>query len=235
MSEKLKSWGTKLLPNQIEISEKAIELYHKLNPTKEELKRDAIENIMKDYLIRHDELILPIKESPEILYKEEIDLPSLCPANFLQKLIDQKDDKNKWYCLRAINPKSRGKPFLIGDGKDLDSVRKYCEACKRGHEILEAERETRKTIIAIKKFGDTEISTDIFCCVHPDKDYIQLVSGFNSEIICELRKKRVRLDKVCREDIVNPCEFLRSTPLTIKVKETEAYQDFQKALPEKTT
>jgi len=224
----LKPISFKVNDSQKELINKAVKLNKEKN--KGILKGEAITNIAISYLTIQDELIPTDEVTPELILKEEMDLPSLCPARFLKKIVDHKDGINKWYCLRSINPESKGKPLIIGDGKDIKSVRKYCDACKSGYDILESKRRTHDTVLAIRKFGESEIKVEMYVCTHPDLPYYQVVGGPKREMICELRNKRVLVDKICLADKVNPCEFIQMTPVIFDVKDTEAYKQFDKAL-----
>lgn len=225
---KLKTWSVRLNPEQRERADRAVTLCIQRN-AEINVRREAVNNIMITYLKTLEDII--IEESPgvfkpdEIRFADEIEIQKICELGFLKKTIEIKTGVNKWHCLRGIY--KTGKAKLAGDGIDLRSIREHCEACHKGYRLDEQSKRTHDTILAIQRFGDSEINVLVNACIHPDNEFIQLLLGDKGELICTLQKKRVDINKVCIE---TECTYLQSLKGAIQVKETEPYKDLERAL-----
>lgn len=228
MSEPL---SFKVTPQQKTIINKALKLCkekHKLN-----VRRDQLENIVNHYLqqfIETDEesdVVSPTK----VYTAKEKDLLTLCPMNLLKQQIDPKDDLRKWYCLRRISLRSSGKPMMIADGLDIDSIIEYCDACEIGTSFDKQLKLTTERIEAIRRFGETEIKTIAQTCIHPKLEFMQILLGDFGELRCYLRNdERVDIHKVC---LPHNCEYYSKEPITFNLKATKAHKELMKQLENK--
>lgn len=224
MSENLKSWGSKLTPFQHDLANKAVEFCLE-NNEKITLKRDAVETIMVYYLeqTRADE-----EERIEVITHEQKELPQICGLGFLQYMMLPKAIRKKWVCTRPIW--KRGKPIIAGDGEDIESIKQYCSSCQKGYALDEQQKLTHDTILAIKKFGDSEINIQVHGCIHPENDFLQVLLGDKGQLACTLRNKRVDIEKVCIE---TECEYLSTLEGKIQMKTTQPYQKLAEELEHK--
>jgi len=207
--------------------EKAIQTCIELNP-KISTKGEALNQISKYYLSSKKEAESILE--PEVIRKEEIGLEKICPLGVLRKLIDPKDQVKKWYCLRGISQTKKGKPQLVADGRDIESIKQFCSSCQIRTQQDEQLKRTYEQILAIKRFGESQIETNLHTCIHPELKFMQILLGDKGELICNLRKKRVNINKVC---IPTECEYFTTTKVTFKIKETKAYQNLRKQLEHK--
>jgi hypothetical protein len=221
MSETLESWGVKLYPKQ---KEKVNEI---LDHLKEEMP--SITNRRDSLIYVFENFDKTLEDKIEVITNEEKQLFKLCPIDFLKKVPEIKTQIDKWHCHKPVWKK--GKAVLAGNGIDIDSIIIYCESCIKGSEIDEKEKKTHDTVLAIKKFGDSQITVAIHSCIYPENDFLQVLLGDTGTLICTLRNKRVDLNKVCYPNDIDRCEYLTTIDGTINIKESTSYKTLQNELP----
>jgi len=224
------SFQVKVTPTQKQKFEKTMILSkekYQLN-----VRRDQLENIIDYYLKQFDEQDIESDViSPTKIYSsEEKNLLELCPLNLLKQQIDPKDDMRKWYCLRRISLRSSGKPLIIADGLDTDSIIEYCNACEVVTSFDKQIKLASQRIEAIKRFGETEIKTIASTCIHPKLEFMQILLGNFGELICYLRDERIEIEKIC---IPHNCEYFKQQEIAFNLKDTTGFQDFRKQLEDK--
>ncbi len=224
----LKSWTVKLEPSEIDLCNKAID--NCIEKTDATNKREATLKIIMFYLNQFNELVITDDEviTRKLVHDEQIE--RFCELGFLKKIVDKKDGINKWFCLKLSSPTSKGRPFLMADGNDIESIQTLCNACKNGY-MFQLQRELgTKAIQAIRDFGDKKITVNIYCCTHKDNEYIQAKLGTVGTFYCKKSEVREKVDD-CE---INVCEFLIINKSEIKIRETEPFKELQKELEDKS-
>ncbi len=171
-------------------------------------------------------------ETPEISKGPESarDIDIICDLGFLQRIIDAKDGAHKWFCLRASGPDRKGKPILMGDGRDQTTINKLCQACRDGWSWRQSQKLSADHIKAIKRFGDAELEAHIWACNNPEAPYSQLSLDPKHPFYCSKTNRRETQDKKCR---VEPCDYFFHQVTKITVKDTPQYEELQKQLEAK--
>lgn len=156
-------------------------------------------------------------------------LEDLCELGFLQKIVDPNENVLLWHCLKNQRPDGKGKPIIMADGRDRQSITKLCEACKQGFVWHEQRSKLGKTMAAIQRFGDMELSVEVNSCIHPANNAIQVNLGVSGNFYCKLKEDRVTLQRTCKP---NACEYLHRASAPIFMKETAAFKEVTKQLTE---
>lgn len=156
-------------------------------------------------------------------------LEDLCPLENLQKIVDPKDGLRKWFCLKNQDPEKKGKPILMADGKDRQSIQLLCKQCGLNFAWRKQKSKEGKATLIIKDFGESEVSFPHDSCIHPAFEGTQVNVGGYGAFYCMLKQDRVTLERTC---IPTNCEYLHRGVVTIKMKDTEAYKEMQKKLEE---
>ena len=218
----LKTWGIKLYPVEHDRINQLITDEKETSGVK--TKREAFLNVLS----RLDET-----DEPFIQFVDQGELDSLyddyCELDFLKKIVDPKDGIKKWFCLRLSRPDRGGKPILMSDGRDHESIKALCQACKDGFMWARQKDLSADQIEAIKKFGEEEITAHLFICNHPDIEYVQLTPSPRHEFLCLFSNRRESVEKRCLRE---PCDHLIHHRLKVVVKETPQYEELQKQLEE---
>lgn len=154
-------------------------------------------------------------------------LEDLCELGFLQKIVEPKKNVRLWHCLKNQRPDGKGKPILMADGIELDSISKLCEACKQGFVWHEQRSNLGKARAAIQKFGDMEIEAIINCCRHPANNAIQINLGSHGNFYCKVEDDRVTMIGTCQP---NQCEYFFQTTAPLFVKETEGFEEVKRLI-----
>lgn len=221
MSEK-KTISFKVTEGQHDIVQQAIEKAKEVYST--EYKNVAAFSIFFNWL----ELASAEDDQTEVVQSDiPGQLETLCKLDFLQKIIEPKKSVKLWHCLKNQRPDGKGKPILMGDGRDRESIQKLCKACEIGFTWHEQRSNLGKARAAIQRFGDMEIEAIINCCIHPANNAIQLNLGTHGNFYCQLKDTRVTMTSTCGP---NQCEYFFQTTAPITVKDTTAYQEVQKVL-----
>jgi len=187
-------------------------------------KGETLYALLQDW----DEMITYGGEHPNKEYVAVPDqLEDLCELGFLQKIVDPKTNVLLWHCLKNQRPDGKGKPILMADGRDRQSITKLCEACKLGFVWHEQRSKLGKTMAAFQRFGDMELSVEVNSCIHPANNAIQVNLGTQGNFYCKLKEDRVTLQRTCKP---NNCEYLHRATAPIFIKETQAFKEVTKQL-----
>ena len=214
-----KTWSVKLFP---------LEKDHIVNYLKEMITSDDLLTSPREALLK---IFSNLDESPEVLpVSSSRDLSEFCELNFLQRLVDPKDSNLKWFCLRASRPDRKGKPILMGDGRDEPTIEKLCQGCRDGWIWAEKQKLSLDQIEAIKRFGDQEIEAHIFACNHAEVEYVQISPNPRKAFSCFLTGRLEVIEKKCIRD---PCPHLFRVTFPVSIKDSPAYEELQKQLEEK--
>jgi hypothetical protein len=221
MSAKPKTWGVKLYPQEHEQINSLIS-DEKLISGEGQTKREAFLKLLSRLDSKAPEVYEPLSD---------VDLSGLCELDFLKRIIGDKDGFLKWFCLRTSRPDRGGKPILMGDGRDPDTIRALCQACKDGWMWSQQQKLSDDQIEAIKRFGKEEIEAHLFICNHPESSHVQLSPNPRKDFLCRLTGNRQMIEKKCLRD---PCPSLVHHTLKVVVKDTPQFNELQKQLEEKT-
>lgn len=159
-------------------------------------------------------------------------LEDMCALDFLQKIIDPKSGLRLWFCLKNQGPNMKGKPLLMADGKDRESIQKLCASCKTAFGWREERSKQGKATAAIKKFGDMPIDVILTSCIHPANNALLVNLGTHGTFYCRLKDDLVNLQRTCKPNQVDQCEYLYITKAQIPLKDTEGYKELAKQLEE---
>ena len=218
-----KTFSFKVTEGQREILDKAVELAKEVYST--DLKSVAAFSIMFNWF-EH-----ALDEEPEGAEVVSLDIPlhleDMCKLGFLQTIIEPKKSIKLWHCLKNQRPDGKGKPILMGDGKDRESIHKLCKACEVGFVWHEQRSKMGKARAAIQRFGDMEIEAIINCCIHPANNAIQINLGGQGNFYCVKTDERATILGSCGS---GQCEYFFKTSAPLYVKDTEAFDAVQKLI-----
>lgn len=164
---------------------------------------------------------------PEVVSPGERSFESICPFKLLKKLnIDHHGEG--WYCLKQQGLESRGSPQWLGSDKERVSVRAICEACVRLWETKPIKKGLDEIVMAIHKFGESEVTSQLYFCTHNYKEMgIRMITSESATIFCTLRGRRVTVGRTCK---AKKCPFLLMKIVNFNVDETLPYKKMQDAL-----
>ncbi len=217
-----KTFGIKISEGQKEILDEAVEFAKEVYST--DVKSVAVFSIIYNWF----ELAKAEEDKGEVIHASEIpdQLEDLCEVGFLQRIIEPKKNIKLWHCLKNQRLYGKGKPILMGDGQDRDSIQKLCEACKIGFSLHEQRSNLGKAKAAIQRFGDMEIEAIINCCIHPANNAIQINLGSQGNFYCVKTDDRATI----LECGSGQCDYFFKTSAPLYVKDTEAFEEVQKVL-----
>jgi len=162
---------------------------------------------------------------------EILDPNQICELGFLQRILDPKTQAYLYHCLKQQRPNAKGKPVILSDGRDMDSIRKICEACHTGFLFNQQNKLGADAIKSIIKFGNQDISIKFCSCIHPENDMIFFSLGGIGSFPCKKTDTRVSIEKTCEGSF---CDYLHTQEVSVRVKDTEAYKEMRKELEDKT-
>lgn len=225
MSE-TKSYSVRLTLDEIDRANESLELVREENDDPNLTKAQSFMKIIEYYILKPDRQYHDV----EIRKAKEKEIESLCEFDLLKQIIDPKDQRMKWYCLKRLRFTGSGSPILMGDGFDHETIKELCNACVEAEILYQKTRLGEKGVQAIIKFGDSPIEVLMYACTHPENEFVQVRLGDIGSFICPKKNARADIKRTCIEQI---CKNLYSEKATIKVKETEPFKEMAKQLESK--
>lgn len=204
----------------------------KLSDTLKQLKeRDYTDTATYTTLLKilEEKLLSPINE---IHYQsgDTRELAEICELNFLKRIVDKKTGDRLYHCLKQQRPNGKGKPIILADGRDIESIKDICQACHDGYLYNKQSKVGADAIKAIIRFGDKDISIKMCSCIHPENDMVFFSLGGTGSFPCKKTDTRVSIEKTCENTL---CNYLHTDTVIIKIKDTPAFKEMQEQLEHK--
>lgn len=163
---------------------------------------------------------------PEIHYPDDLHFENTCPFGYLKKITTGPHEFELWSCLKQQGPSKKGKPIVLADGRNKDSIRAICEVCQINWQIDPSKIDQVKLIF--KELGDKTLSSILYFCTRDAiGEGIKLSPSDNGRFYCIERNRKVTIKKTCIE---SACPFLISREINLSVSETTPYVEAQRQL-----
>jgi len=162
---------------------------------------------------------------PEIRYPGEAEFEAICPFGYLKRLsVNYKDEK--YYCLKQQGPNRTGKPVLLADGDDKQSIKAICEVCQVNWQT--GSRNIDQVRLVFKELGDKEVSSNVYFCIRDAVgEGVKLSPTEKGRFFCIERNRKVTIQNTC---IPKACPYLVQKVITLFLGETLPFIDAQKTL-----
>lgn len=216
------TWSQRMLPKDRDFVDEILENY--MTEKGLNSKSDALVRFFRDRVHiepQDSETIIP-----EIRYVKDEQFEETCPFGFLKRITGSYGREERWHCLKQQGPDNKGKPVLIADGNDKQSIRTICEACQ-----INWQRKPQKLDqirIVFQQLGESEITSKLYFCIRDaiDED-IKFSPTEHVSWYCTEKRKKVTIKNTC---IANKCPYFVQKIVSLSLSETIPYTEAQKAL-----
>jgi len=189
-------------------------------------------NAKSDALVRffRDRVHIQTQDSeaiiPEIHYVEDHQFEETCPFGFLKRITESYGREERWHCLKQQGPDNKGKPVLLADGNDKQSIRAICAACQINWQRKPPKLEQIR--IAFQKLGESEITHKLYYCIRDALDEgLKFSETEHVSWYCTEKRKKVTIKNTC---MATKCSYFVQKIVSLSLDETIPYAEAQKAL-----
>lgn len=215
------AWSQRVLPEDKEFLDDVLEAYQRDKGL--DSKGDALVHFVRNragMMSGDSETIYP-----EILYPRDTEFEAICPFGFLKQLVDKKGSE-KWHCLKQQGPDKKGKPVLVADGKDRQSIKAICDTCQinwqRGPSQLDQIR------MIFQELGDRKVASMLYFCIRDAAgEGVKLGISEHSRFYCTERSRKVTVKKTC---VATGCPYLVQQTVSLSLGETLPFMEARKVL-----
>jgi hypothetical protein len=220
MSKKV-TWGQRIDPEDRDFIDAFIEKYRVEKGLKS--KADAFVHYFRKMVpLSSDETMIP-----EVYSSDDLEFEKTCPFGFLKKISEKQSSDELWHCLKQQGPDSKGRPMLLADGHNKQSIRAICETCQINWQRKPSNLDQFKLIF--QKMGDSLVSGPMYLCIR------NILEGKLSYSTTEYGKfpcpdskgDEVTIKHTCK---AKTCPNLIKETVTLSHSETFAYVEAEKAL-----
>lgn len=214
------SWSQKIRPKDMEYLNFVLEAYQSAKGL--DSKGEALVHFVRSraHIEEHkdnsDVLI------PEVVFPDDREFETICPFGFLKKINPGGYGGNdKWHCLKNQGPNSKGKPILLANGEDKQSIKAICEVCQLKWQM--GPQKIDQVRLMFEEIGDQKISSVMYFCIRPTfDDYaINFSTTENGSWYCPENHKKVTIKHTC---MAKGCPFLIKKEIVLNMFETEPYR-----------
>ena len=216
------SWGQKIDSEDRDFIDAFIENYRIERGLKS--KSDALVHFFRNVVPPdiHDAGTI----TPEIHYAGDLEFEETCPFGFLKRISDKQGSEELWHCLKQQGPDNKGKPMLLADGRNKQSIRAICDACltkwQRGPRKLDQVR------LVFEQLSQSEITSKLYFCTRDVlNEGIKLSTSEYGIWYCPERDEKITVKNTC---IAKNCPFMIQKIISLNLIETLPFKEAQKAL-----